>query len=96
MYYTNDLVALGDAFGDIPAPALYRLEYLARRVVLSGDEYEEQVADIREYLHTENQRGIHLHVKAYRSDYYTLVRVYNDDLVDVLIAVSTGVKEANQ
>lgn len=95
MYYTNDLVALGDAFDDIPAPALYRLEYLARRVVLSGDEYEEQVADIREYLHTENQRGIHLHVEARRTIHYTLVRVFNDDLVDVFMAISTGEEGAN-
>lgn len=94
MYYSNCLVALGDASDSIPAPALYQLTDLAARVVLAGDAYEEQVVEIKSYLRSENQRGLHLHVKAYRSDHYTLVRVYNDKLLDVFIAISTGVQEA--
>ena len=96
MYYSNCLVALGDAADSIPAPALYQLTELAARAVLAGNDYEEQVVEIKSYLHSENQRGSHLHVKAYRSDQYTLVRVYNEELVDVFITISTGVKEANQ
>lgn len=93
MYYSNCLVVLGDASASIPAPALYQLTELAARVVLAGDDYEEQVLEIKSYLRSENQRGPHLHVKAYRSDHYTLVRVYNEELVDVFIAISTGVQE---
>lgn len=93
MYYTNHTVLLGDACQSIPLPALCQLEYLAGRVVLSGDEYEERVMELYEYLRAENQRKLHLHVKAYRNDHYTFVRVYNDDLVDVFIAISTGEEE---
>lgn len=93
MYYSNCLVALGDAFNSIPAPALYQLTELAASVVLAGNDYEEQVAEIKNHLRSENQRGLHLRVKAYRSDHYTLVRVYNEELVDVFIAISAGVKE---
>lgn len=94
MYYSNCLVALGDASASIPAPALHQLMDLVSYAVLAGNDYEEQVVEIEGYLRSKNQQGPHLHVKAYRSDYYTLIRIYNDDLVDVLIAVSTGVKEA--
>lgn len=96
MYYSNCLLALGDAAARIPAPVLHRLTDLASYAVLAGNDYEEQVMEIKGYLRSKNQRGLSLHVKTYRSDYYTLIRVYNDDLVDVLIAVSTGVEEANQ
>lgn len=96
MYYSNCLVALGDASASIPVPVLHQLTDLASYAVLAGNDYKEQVMEIKGYLRFKKQRGLHLHVKAYRSDYYTLVRIYNDDLVDVLIAVSTGVKEANQ
>lgn len=91
MYYSNCLIALSDS---IPAPALYQLTELTTRAVLAGNDYEEQVAEIKGYLRSENQRGLNLHVKAYRSDHYTLVRVYNEELVDVFIAISTGVQEA--
>lgn len=93
MYYTNHTVLLGDASQSIPLPALCQLEYLAGRIVLSGHEYEERVEELREYLRAENQRKVHLHVKAYRNDHYTFVRVYNEDLVDVFIAISTGEEE---
>ena len=96
MYYNNCLVALGDASGRIPAPALYQLAELAARAVLAGNDYEEQVLEIKGYLRSENQRGLHLHVKAYRSDHYTLVRVYNEDLVDVFMTIPPGEEEANQ
>lgn len=96
MYYINCLVALGDASASIPVPVLHQLRDLAIYAVLAGNDYGGHVAEIKSYLRSENQRGLHLHVKAYRSDYYTIVRVYNDDLVDVLIAVYTGVKEANR
>lgn len=96
MYYTNHTVLLGDACQSIPLPALCQLEYLAGRIVLSGHEYEERVEELHEYLRSENQRKLHLHVKTYRNDCYTFVRVYNEDLVDVFIAISTGEEEANQ
>lgn len=94
MYYSNCLIALSDASDSIPAPALYQLTELAARAVLAGNDYEEQVVEIKGYLRSENQRGLNLHVKAYRSDHYALVRVYNEELVDVFIAISTGVQEA--
>lgn len=96
MYYTNHALLLGDAYQSIPAPALYQLEYLAGRIVLSGREYEERVEELHEYLRAENPRKLHLRVKTYRNDRYTFVRVYNEELVDVFIAMSTGVEEANQ
>lgn len=96
MRYTYQLVILGDAHRSIPAPALYQLSYMAGEIVLSGHEYEERVAALRDYLHAENQRELRLHVRVYRNDNYTIVRVYNDALVDVCTAISTGVEEANR
>lgn len=93
MYYTNHALLLGDAYQSIPAPALYQLEYLAGRIVLSGHEYEERVEELHEYLRAENPCKLNLRVKTYRNDCYTFVRVYNEDLVDVFIAISTGEEE---
>ena len=93
MYYTNHALLVGDAYQSIPAPALYQLEYLAGRIVLSGHEYEERVEELHEYLRAENLCKLHLHVKTYRNDCYTFVRVYNEDLVDIFMAISTGKEE---
>lgn len=93
MYYTNHALLVGDAYQSIPAPALYQLEYLAGRIVLSGHEYEERVEELHEYLCAENLRKLHLRAKTYRNDCYTVVRVYNEDLVNVFIAISTGKEE---